>query len=44
MIARLILKGPAKDSPSDISNAVMANDGGLEREWTAQSDGIYYPP
>lgn len=44
MIAKLILKGPAKDTPSDISNPVMVNDGRLEREWTAQSDGIYYPP
>lgn len=38
------LKGPAKDMPSDTSNAVMVKDGRLEREWTAESDVTYYPP
>lgn len=44
MTDKWILKGPAKDRPSDMSNPVMVNDRRLEREWTAESDVTYYPP
>lgn len=44
MIDKRILKGPAKDTSSDISNPGMVNDGRLEREWIAESDVTYYPP
>lgn len=44
MIDKWILKGPAKDRPSDMSNPVMVDDGRLEREWTAENDVTYYPP
>lgn len=36
MIDKRILKGPAKDTSSDISNPGMVNDGRLEREWIAE--------
>lgn len=32
MIDKWILKGPTKDTPSNISNPEMVNDGKLERE------------
>lgn len=44
MIDKQILKAPTKETPSNISNPVMVNDGRLEREWTAESDGTYHPP
>lgn len=41
-LRKWIIKGLARDTLSDVSNQVMADDGTLEREWFIESDLTYY--